>query len=232
MVTGDNILSNIEATPYDDEIDQALKPHTAILMQLILDDGKVSARDSPAKGWLQERRDMKAKGISATLIFYGNLTINDRAKINNWIWRNIPAAKTNTMLWVALLPVVHAATLLLAHRLNAEHILLSDCPPEADPERRSHFLLQKAWDFQKDWSKTIPHSIDVDEEAIYNLEKRMFINSKESKAGDAGYYQWGLDSGSHQNKWTPYLDLPADWSWESKEYADSDSDLEVSQIRS
>ena len=30
-------------------------------------------------------------------------------------------------------------------------------------------------------------------------------------AGEAGWYQWGLDAGDHQENWDPYSKVPGDW---------------------
>ncbi|KAI0681781.1 hypothetical protein BC835DRAFT_1204103, partial [Cytidiella melzeri] len=50
---------------------------------------------------------------------------------------------------------------------------------------------------------------DVDHECLSLLEEHMFVCSVE--AGIAGYQQWGLDVGDHQERWNPYLDLPTHW---------------------
>jgi hypothetical protein len=37
----------------------------------------------------------------------------------------------------------------------------------------------------------------------------MFEVSKQASC--AGYYQWGLDVGDHQEKWFPYTNVPDSW---------------------
>ncbi|EGO03967.1 hypothetical protein SERLA73DRAFT_175673 [Serpula lacrymans var. lacrymans S7.3] len=32
-----------------------------------------------------------------------------------------------------------------------------------------------------------------------------------SQVVTAGYYQWGLDAGEHQDNWDPYANLPSYW---------------------
>ena len=44
----------------------------------------------------------------------------------------------------------------------------------------------------------------------------MFEVSKE--AGQAGYYQWGLDAGDHQDGWFPYANHTAEWNHRDGEY--------------
>ncbi|KAJ7577596.1 hypothetical protein C8J56DRAFT_798500 [Mycena floridula] len=38
----------------------------------------------------------------------------------------------------------------------------------------------------------------------------MFTDSAD--AWKAGYYQWGLNAGPHQDGWNPYVGLPSHWS--------------------
>jgi hypothetical protein len=51
--------------------------------------------------------------------------------------------------------------------------------------------------------------IDVDREALMQLERRMFENTQ--AAGPAGNHQWGIDVGPHQDRWDPYADTPQEW---------------------
>ncbi|KAJ3723720.1 hypothetical protein C8R42DRAFT_536820, partial [Lentinula raphanica] len=46
---------------------------------------------------------------------------------------------------------------------------------------------------------------DVDMECLRTLETQMFMRSGE--AGIAGWCQWGLDAGHHQDNWNPYEGL-------------------------
>jgi hypothetical protein len=68
--------------------------------------------------------------------------------------------------------------------------------------------------------------VDVDRECLERLEEQMFERS--AMAGVAGYFQWGLDAGDHQDCWDPYAVLPAHWNHEDRE--NSDGELEVSSV--
>jgi len=45
------------------------------------------------------------------------------------------------------------------------------------------------------------------------------------QAGPTGHSQWGLDTGTHQNSWNPYSNLPAHWNHGDRE--GNDSELQV-----
>ena len=47
-----------------------------------------------------------------------------------------------------------------------------------------------------------------------------------SNTGIAGYYQWGLDAGDHQECWYPYAGLPEHWN--HKDHENDEGELEVS----
>ena len=82
--------------------------------------------------------------------------------------------------------------------------------PEDKPENEHH-LLQRSWEVQVNTNfEDLPLQLaDVDGECIRALERRMFEQSE--AAGLAGFYQWGLDAGDHQNAWDPYANIPHDW---------------------
>lgn len=124
------------------------------------------------------------------------------AQVHNWIWLNVPGAKSTFHEWVAKQVVGHAITLLLAQRLRSE------TNPEGEEESS---LIQRAWNVQLksgDMGKKIT-SQDVDLECLRDFERRIFDATKQ--AGQAGYFQWGLDAGDHQEAWDPYDSVPEDW---------------------
>jgi hypothetical protein len=111
---------------------------------------------------------------------------------------------------------------LLACRHREQFIADAKYPESGTAEEQEAFILEKAWEYQtkavaNDWAVA-----DVDLESLKSLEIRMFEVSKE--AGQAGYYQWGLDAGDHQDGWFPYANHPAEWNHRDGEY---DDDLEV-----
>jgi hypothetical protein len=79
--------------------------------------------------------------------------------------------------------------------------------PQTEDEQED-FILSKAWAFQK--SRVTCPTTDVDRDCLALLEERMFEDS--NRAGVAGNWQWGLDSGPHQDGWNPYIGLPSHWS--------------------
>jgi hypothetical protein len=64
------------------------------------------------------------------------------------------------------------------------------------------FIIGRAWDYQFHTTSAEWSIGDVDLESLQVLEERMFEVSKE--AGQAGYWQWGLDAGDHQDGWFVY----------------------------
>ena len=71
-------------------------------------------------------------------------------------------------------------------------------------------LLRMAWGIQINSDvKLVWQEVDVKHECLAKLEKEMFECSL--AAGIAGEYQWGLDTGEHQEAWNPYDSLPYHW---------------------
>ena len=132
------------------------------------------------------------------LPYVGTLDINTRAMIQNWIDENISSAKDNRHRWIGRYPVAHAITLVLAKQLQSE-----DAPEDLGS------LLPAAWAVQTSSEVALSRisSVDVDAECIRAFEHRLFEYSAES--GIAGFSQWGLDAGSHQDGWDPYALLPS-----------------------
>jgi len=93
-----------------------------------------------------------------------------------------------------------------------------DFPGTGSLRDQEHFLLIKAWEYQQTAFRPDFRDVDVDRESIRMLEEQMFEVSKE--AGCAGYYQWGLDEGDHQDKWFPYQNVPSEWNHEDGEFDD------------
>ena len=75
-------------------------------------------------------------------------------------------------------------------------------------------LLQKGWETQLTGVPSFLMDVEVDKECLARLEEETFEVS--NRAGIAGYCQWGLDFGDHQN-WWPYANLPQRWNHEDYE---------------
>lgn len=102
-------------------------------------------------------------------------------------------------LWLGQLPIAHAFTIYIAAHLasSTKYSALS-----------RDKLLRKGWEAQLTGVPSLLMDVEVDKDCLAQLEEEMFEVSK--RAGIAGYYQWGFDSGDHQY-WWPYADLPEHW---------------------
>jgi hypothetical protein len=65
---------------------------------------------------------------------------------------------------------------------------------------------------------------EIPRECLANLEEEMFERSK--AVGIAGEYQWGLDTGDHQDSWNSYDSLPSEWVYADSERLENDDDDE------
>lgn len=173
--------------------------------------------DVPVLRWVASKQHSSISAERTGIVpFVGNLDIDTRAQVHNWIDTQIPGANKKRHLWIGRYLVAHAITLLLAYRMR----------PEDKPENEHH-LLQQSWEVQVNTNfEDLPLQLaDVDGECIRALERRMFEQSE--AAGLAGFYQWGLDAGDHQNAWDPYANIPHDWNAGDLYPADMDELLVV-----
>ena len=124
--------------------------------------------------------------------------------------------------WLGLLPIAHALTIFIAFHLvrNAESWY---------PERKCNpkDYLNEAWVVQFGSMKSGYSKVDVEWECLERLEEQMFEWSL--RAGIAGYYQWGLDAGDHQECWYPYAGLSEHWNHE--DLKNDEGELKVSTQR-
>ncbi|KAG1886689.1 hypothetical protein F4604DRAFT_1283752 [Suillus subluteus] len=103
------------------------------------------------------------------------------------------------------MPLVHAFTLVVAHRKAGYFQKRVEAQNE---EWNNNELLKMAW---ADLMISYPADsfvADVDLECLTTLEARMF---EDSEAGLAGNRQWGLDAGQHHRRWDVYLNIPTEW---------------------
>ena len=197
-------MANPSSHPYTHEVDCALQPHIKLLTKLlhegVEDLSCLSERDIPALQFVRKNRLSQISAARTGIIpLVGDLDVMSRAQIHNWIYVNVPGASKTFHEWIGKLVVAHCITLVLAYRLRSE-----EAPEDKD-------LLQQAWRIQTTadevGERIVP--VDVDLECLRALEERMFECSE--KAGEAGFQQWGLDAGDHQDAWDPYLGIPSDW---------------------
>ncbi|KIK01076.1 hypothetical protein K443DRAFT_7219 [Laccaria amethystina LaAM-08-1] len=136
--------------------------------------------------WLESGK----KPLQTTLVPYsGALSIVERAQIANWFLSHI---SKNAETWLGRLPLAHAFTLYTAEHIKNEPKLKVLTQPE---------IINEAWRIQFTGIPSVLFDIDVEREALENLETEMFEVSRD--AGIASYHQWGLDAGHHQD-WDPY----------------------------
>lgn len=142
---------------------------------------------------------------SKLLPYAGGLTIIQQAQISNWFYCHVPDAPKTLVLWIARPALVHAFTLVIRHQKGSEFKKTKQYLTAKDKDA---CLLDQAWAYQK--KNVLETGADVDKECLSHLEERMFEDSEFAAA--AGNRQWGLDSGTHQDDWNPYIGIPADWS--------------------
>ncbi|KAI0737389.1 hypothetical protein C8Q80DRAFT_1125392 [Daedaleopsis nitida] len=216
----EDILADPGARPYTQEVEAALHPHTETLQALFAWEPEeattLNMEEIPVLALVQSKRKSSNYAYRAGIVpFVGNLDIDSRAQIHNWIDVNIPGARANRHLWIGRYLVAHAVTLLLAARMRPES---PSVPSLSEGE-----LLRNAWKVQQGPSGDMAEAdldgldldlpalkpVDVDAECVRALEHRMFERS--ATAAEAGFHQWGLDSGEHQDRWDPYGEVPSDW---------------------
>lgn len=209
------MLSNPGSVPYTSEIDSILAPAKDILKQLLINPDKMGPRRIPAKAWIRKQRKSLTKAI---VPFAASLTITERAMVANW-FENVVCEGDQTVRrhWLGLLPIAHAHTVFLAHRLQEENPSI---------KRKANELLDIAWALQcSGTTKDLILDVDVDKECLERLEELMFERSE--RAGIAGNRQWGLDVGDHQDAWDVYAGLPEHWNHEDR--AESERETEVTR---
>ncbi|KAF9035774.1 hypothetical protein BJ165DRAFT_1409161 [Panaeolus papilionaceus] len=134
--------------------------------------------------------------------YVGHLSLVERAQIANWFDKHITAGDPKLRLsWLGLLPLTHAFTVYIANALVGFTLDLAS--------KNLRDLMDQSWDLQISGMLTRSIDTDVDRECLYRLEEDMFEVS--ARAEMAGYYQWGLGCGHHQDNWDPYLNLPESW---------------------
>jgi hypothetical protein len=210
--TSEDILANPASIPYTNEVDDILSPFKKILTNLLNCKPKDLKNETiPARLWLESTN----RPLLSTLVPYvGSLSLEERAQIANWFDCHITHNDKKLRLsWLGYLPLAHAYTLFIAHRLKS------------DPKMKKlkiKDLLLRAWEVQFTGTPERLVDIDIERDCLEQLEEEMFEVS--IRAGIAGNYQWGLDSGYHDD-WNPYAQLPAGWN--VADYVGDDEELEV-----
>ena len=210
--SSEDILSKTDSIPYTNEVNDILLPYKKVLTNLLTCKPKDLKNETiPALSWLESTK----MPLLTTLIPYvGSLSIEERAQIANWFDIHITRKdKKLRLTWLGYLPLAHAYTLYIAYRLKSD-------PKMAKLEGKD--LLLRAWAAQFTGTSERLIDVDVERECLEQLEGEMFEVS--FRAGMAGNYQWGLDSG-HHDEWNPYSRLPAEW--KVGDYVGDDEELEV-----
>lgn len=213
----EDILADPSRIPYTLEIDTILSPFKDILTKLTMFElDSLADKIIPAKTWLENTK----KPLRTTLIPHvGSLSILERARIANWFDTHITLKDKELRLsWLGFLPHAHAHTLYIAHSLASEPKMKNLGPSE---------LLKHAWEVQFTAQPARLVDVDVEKECLSRLEEEMFEVS--ARADIAGYHQWGLDAGHHQDNWEPYSSLQ--WLWNKEDHSFGDDDDSYIQVR-
>ncbi|KAJ7580043.1 hypothetical protein C8J56DRAFT_896660 [Mycena floridula] len=223
MPDEEDIHIDPQSTPFTKEIDDALPPYQAILIQLLDTPDDVPAAAVHALCFLnpdlehsnKHHKHVGHKWWQEALLFLGDLSIKDCAGINNR-FASIPAVKERNIDWLESLAIFHARTLLIMARKRPEFLCEPDCPVmEAGEEENLSERLH---------SPGTLRIVDVIWESVQDLEERMFEYS--DAAGWVRNCQWGLDAGTYQNNWDLYITIHPQG--EYKAYVEGESDMEAS----
>ncbi|KAL6298191.1 hypothetical protein BKA93DRAFT_932223 [Sparassis latifolia] len=224
----DDVLLQFTKYPFTSDINAVLSPHTTTLTNLIfrpppLEDWKKMQLDVPVLGYLHSCSSSEATR-SGIVSFAAGLTMFDQARIANWVSVKVPEAKDRRELWLGRFPLAHAFTLVLAARRRPKIAALPAYPSNKTQQEQERWILAETWQLQSTTFTDLDKSkVDVDKECLWIVEERMFKRS--AAAGKAGHFQWGLDKGTHQEKWDRWERLPPHWNHGDRD--GSESELEV-----
>ncbi len=223
----DALLADPKLASYSPEIDEILSPHKDVLQQLLdwdqlTDVAAPAIVTLPAAQFVIKNKQAKTESERRGMVHYtGGLSLLEQSQIANWIYRSIENATSTVHRWMEGVPFAHAITLVLVHRMQQE--VAEDPVYPSLPTEQWIFRLQKAWNAQITTAEKTSDGlfkIDVDRECIGLFERRLFERS--AAAGIAGSYQWGLDTGCHQQKWDPYDGLPSEYGVGDREEEEDD----------
>ncbi|KAL1715944.1 hypothetical protein EV715DRAFT_293655 [Schizophyllum commune] len=235
----DDALLRYNDFPYSSEVHNALSPHRQTLILIFMHGhagDNLQLAKIPCIQWLRSSSTTSAPGSqtlgeskrNGLVPFEGPLHPEDRARIANWISKNIPEAQANSLEWFGKALMAHAQTIFLSQQRKQSIIRsLGDSYPSGPgcAAKRVRALQDAAWEIFRTerWSEAhaVP-GVDIDLECLALLERKILESSEE--AGRAGNWQWGLDVGEHQHGWHPYEDLSARWG--SPRAPDTDRDNE------
>ncbi|KAJ7580069.1 hypothetical protein C8J56DRAFT_795369, partial [Mycena floridula] len=227
------VLENLllDLGDFTEEIEAALRPHHRLLEDLVLRLDTIPYNpDIPVialqAGQFSLESPIGAGASQLSALFVGGMSLADLSGITNWIRTQIGGSYASENVWSSpgSLAHAHARTLLDAYR-NRQVYLAADLASDRTPAQITKYVLKCAWKSMQ--TRCLSNdSVDVDREALSNLEAAMFEDSNE--AGRAGNSQWGLDAGYHQDYWNPYYDLLPEWSYDDHDRVEVDQDFEVS----
>ncbi|KAF5343123.1 hypothetical protein D9758_015199 [Tetrapyrgos nigripes] len=218
-----DVATDWQACPYNTEVDWALYKHKAALQDILVntinsDFSKLSVAIVPALALYLENNTLgytlpegyialtKKFGHPCPSYFTGGITTDDRARILNWIHKNVFSIGTLLKASDFDLCLAHARTLFLAH--SQHETFLKHVEQGLSDQSIESSIIQQAWQRLVDFNgKTVDGKVeieraDVDKEALMILEAVMFDRS--ARAGKAGREQWGLDVGPPEDLWWPY----------------------------
>lgn len=187
MLDAESVLADPAAYPFTEEIDAVLRPHIAILTQLlswkmdskhtpILNDKDVPVLAFMRKVAAKSKVPAERQGL---VVHTGDMPVKHRCQIINWFDLHIPDAPSKRHLWMTGPPIAHAITLVLAEKLSTKYIKESSCPTNEHARRR--YILKRTWKYQTTAiDARRHHGVDVDRECLSEFERRLFERSKAS----------------------------------------------------
>ncbi|KAG1776819.1 hypothetical protein EV702DRAFT_1268704 [Suillus placidus] len=150
----EDLIQNFMSAQASKELDDILRPHIASLQKLLdsPDLNQCGAEAYPVIDYIL-RSKKNLDGVGAYSIpFCGDVSTHEYAKTARWFSENIPGASGQVEKWLGGMPLVHAFTLVVAHR--------------------------KAGDFSDELSEVVAPSLPAEEE-IVPLKRRPSLPTEE-----------------------------------------------------
>ncbi|KAJ3009429.1 hypothetical protein NUW54_g2783 [Trametes sanguinea] len=227
-------LEDPTARPYTAQIDKILMPHIGILVKLLewtpdKDVPDLLDEDVPVLGHM--RSNTKKSRLPAIrrglMVHTGELSVEERCQIVNWIDVHIPGASAQRPLWMTGPLVGHAITLVLGAKLKDRYLEEEGCPTlehgnEDRVRDRERYVLKTELGIP-DGCHRVTAAVSGGCRTVNAcaISSRDSFRKRSKAAGMAGYFQWGLDAGDLQDNWLPYNGDP---SWAIGDFEPSDED--------
>lgn len=181
--------SKLFGLPYDDEIQEALRPHIRVLKSLIgtKNDPRITSIDLPICRYYKSLHSSKSKRATRadSTMLAGSFHWSDLARVRRWLFEHVPGLSEANHRHHTVV-IEHSVTLLIAFRYRDVILAQRDCPSGAGMQEE--FLLRHAFSRQRREVHGLRHE-DVEFNVISALEAFMF--SPHLNDGHAASQQWG-----------------------------------------